>query len=219
MKLDFNRYKKGNNNKKVIVAIHGWGGNKHSFLPFVKNLKISNVEWVLPEAPYLAEDAPPLEPNDISPINDSSKKSWTYKREDGIWELEEPIVILDDFFNNFIFNKYDSKDVYVLGFSQGAAVCYEYIMGIEKSLGGIFPIGGFLFKYSSKEQIVSLQNKKTPIIIGHGSKDQIIPIDKSRVAYKQLLAEGANARFLEYNGGHKISINYLKEIIKVIDAG
>ena len=219
MNLDFNRYKKDDTSGKAIVAIHGWGGNKDSFSPFVKNLKISNVEWFLPEAPYLVKDAPPIKPSDIEAGNDSSKKSWTYKREDGGWELDEPIAILNDFFNNFIFREYDSKNVYVLGFSQGAAVCYEYIMGIERSLGGIFPIGGFLFKHSNKEGRVSLQNKKTPIIIGHGNKDKVIPIERSKIAYSQLLAEDANVRFLEYNGGHKISMNYLKEMIKVIDAG
>ena len=217
MKLNFNRYKKGNS-KRAIIAIHGWGGNSDSFLPFVENLKISNIDWVLPEAPYLVNDAPPVNSGDSWSDNDASKKSWTYKKSNGLWEIEEPITMLDMFFKEVIFKEYDSKDVYVLGFSQGAAVCYEYIMGIQKSLGGIFPIGGFLFKDSSKRNRVSLQNKNTPIIIGHGNKDEVIPIDKSKAAYNQLLEEGANVSFIDYNGGHKISMNYLKQIIKVIDA-
>ena len=216
MKIEFNRYKKEEKTSKAIVAIHGWGGNKNSFLPFAKNLNINNVEWFLPEAPYLVKDAPPINSNDLE-INDSSRKSWTYKREDGEWELDEPTKILDHFFNQTIFSEYDSKDVYVIGFSQGAAVCYEYVMGIERILGGIFPIGGVLFKYSKKEKRVSLDNKNTPIIIGHGNKDDVIPIEKSKIAYEKLLKEGANVKLLDYNGGHKISMNYLRDIIKVIN--
>ena len=216
MQIDFNRYKKDKKTDKAIIAIHGWGGNKDSFLPFAKNIKISNVEWFLPEAPYLIKDAPSIG-HDDSQGNDLSRKSWTYKKEDGMWELNEPIDILNDFFDNIIFEEYDSKNVYVLGFSQGAAVCYEYVLGINKSLGGVFPIGGFLFKYSDKIKRVSLDNKNTPVIIGHGSKDDVIPIEKSRVAYSQLLKEDANVKFLEYNGGHKISMNYLREVVKVID--
>ena len=216
MQIDFNRYKKDKKTDKAIIAIHGWGGNKDSFLPFAKNIKTPNVEWFLPEAPYLIKDAPSISPDD-SQDNDLSRKSWTYKKEDGMWELNEPIDILNDFFDNIIFEEYDSKNVYVLGFSQGAAVCYEYVLGINKSLGGVFPIGGFLFKYSDKIKRVSLDNKNTPVIIGHGSKDDVIPIEKSRVAYSQLLKEGANVKFLEYNGGHKISMNYLREVVKVID--
>ena len=90
-------------------------------------------------------------------------------------------------------------------------------MGIKKTLGGIFPIGGFLFKDSSKHKRVSSYNIKTPILIGHGIKDDIIPIEKSKTAYNQLLEEGANVKFYEYNAGHKISMNYLREMIRIIN--
>jgi len=79
-------------------------------------------------------------------------------------------------------------------------------MGMKKTLGGIFPIGGFLFKYSNKQKRVSENNKNTPILIGHGIKDEVIPIEKSKIAYNQLLKEGANVKFHSYNGGHKISM-------------
>ena len=215
-KIDYNCFKKSDNPQKAIVAIHGWGGNKNSFSPFVKNIKIDNVEWFLPEAPYLVKDAPPIDSDNID--NDSlSRKSWTYKKENGIWEVEEPIVMLKTFLNDIVFKQYDSSDVYVIGFSQGAAVCYECIMGIEKGLGGIFPIGGFLFKDSERNKIVSVSNMETPILIGHGIKDDVIPIEKSKVAYNKLLKEGANVKFYDYNGGHKISIKYIKEVVKIIN--
>ena len=102
MQIDFNRYKKDKKTNKAIVALHGWGGNKDSFLPFSKNIKIHNAEWFLPEAPYLIKDAPPISPDD-SQDNDLCRKSWTYKKEDGMWELNEPIDILNDFFDNIIF--------------------------------------------------------------------------------------------------------------------
>ena len=217
MKIDFNRYKKCNNPKKAIIAIHGWGGNKDSFLPFIVNLNVDNVEWFLPEAPYLIKDAPPVESSDRVVNDDSSKKSWTYKKSDGTWEIQEPITMMNIFFDNVIFKEYDSRDVYVLGFSQGAAACYEYIMGMNKPLGGIFPIGGFFFKDSLKNKRINENNKNTPIIIGHGIKDNVIPIEKSKIAYNQLLKEGANVKFYEYNGGHKISMNYLRKISKIIN--
>ena len=72
MKLDFNRYKKGDA-RKAFIAIHGWGGNKESFLPFVENIKIDNVEWFLPEAPYLINDAPPISSQNALKNNDCSK--------------------------------------------------------------------------------------------------------------------------------------------------
>ena len=215
-KIDYNRFTKSDNPHKAIVAIHGWGGNKNSFSPFVKNIKVDNVEWFLPEAPYLVKDAPPINSDNID--NDGlSRKSWTYKKENGTWEVKEPITMLKTFLNDIVFKQYNPSDVYFIGFSQGAAVCYECVMGIEKELGGIFPIGGFLFKDSEKDKMVSAFNMKTPILIGHGIKDDVIPIEKSKIAYNKLLKEGANVKFYDYNGGHKISIKYIKEVVKIIN--
>ena len=216
MKLDFITQKNSSIADKAVVFIHGWGGNKNSFIPFIKNVKISNVEWFLPEAPYLVKDAPPLSDEDMFD-NDEDKKSWTYKKEDGQWEISEPVKMFEDFLDKEVFKKYNSRDVYFMGFSQGAAVCYEHIIGIKKPLGGVFPMGGFLFKDSKKIKRVSEVNQNTPIIIGHGIKDDIIPIEKSKIAYNQLLEEGANVKFYEYSGGHKISMNYFREILKVIN--
>ena len=53
--LDFNSFKNTDNPKKAIIALHGWSGNKNSFMPFAKNSKLSNVEWFLPEAPYIID--------------------------------------------------------------------------------------------------------------------------------------------------------------------
>ena len=68
-----------------------------------------------------------------------------------------------------------------------------------------------------KTKRVSRANQDTPIIIGHGIKDDVIPIEKSKIAYNQLLKEGANVKFHKYSGGHKISMNYFREILKVIN--
>ena len=204
MKINFSRYKKKDAPKKAIIAIHGWGGNKSSFAPFIKNLKIDDVQWFLPEAPYIIEDDP-------------EKRAWTYKKDNGVWEIDDPMRMMDSFFNDIVFKEYRSQNVYVIGFSQGASVCYEYVVGIKKTLGGIFPIGGFLFKDSIREKRVSKNNINTPILIGHGIKDDVIPIEKSKIAYNQLLEEGANVKFYKYNGGHKISMNYLREMLRIID--
>ena len=64
-----------------------------------------------------------------------------------------------------------------------------------------------------------MQNKNTPIIIGHGIKDDIVPIEKSKIAYSKLLDEGANVKFYDYNGGHKISMEFLRTMREVIDNG
>ncbi|MAV64306.1 MAG: hypothetical protein CBD97_01050 [Pelagibacteraceae bacterium TMED237] len=215
MKIDF--ITKNNISDKAIIFIHGWGGNKNSFLPFIKNMKVSKSQWFLPEAPYPIDKQPSTNSNQYNTSTSLNQKSWTYKKANGLWEINEPKKMLDNFLNDVVFANYNTENVYFIGFSQGAAICYEYVMGIKKKLGGIFPIGGFIFKNSNKKNLLSKENKNTPIIIGHGEKDDVIPIDKSKIAYKKLVKEKANVKFYKYTGGHKISIDYFREIIRTIN--
>ena len=96
-KLDFT-FLKSNQDKeknKAIVAFHGWRGNKGSFLPMAKNSAFQEFDWYLPEAPYLVD-------------NDNNQRSWAYEIEEGVWEIQNISMLLNDFFNSEVFKNYDS---------------------------------------------------------------------------------------------------------------
>ena len=48
-------------------------------------------------------------------------------------------------------------------------------------------------------------------------KDEVIPIESSENIYQELKQNNCNVSFERFNGGHKISINYLKKIQQVIN--
>jgi len=187
-------------NNKVIVAFHGWRGNKTSFLPMAKSTAFQGCDWYLPEAPYLVD-------------NDNNQRTWSYEIEEGIWESKNISILLNNFFELEVFKKYDSKNVYVIGFSQGALVCYEFICKLDKPLGAIFPISGFM-----REGTTTLHpnQKNTPIIIGHGSKDNIVSVERSKEAYEHLKKYGTNIELEIYEEQHRISIQMIKKIIKTL---
>ena len=187
---------------RAVVMIHGWQGNKDSFKSIPKLLKLENTTWFFPEAPY-----------DYN--GDESKRTWTYEKYPGIWETDEPKKKLKSFFKENIFDKFSSEDVYVIGFSQGAAVCYEFILSLEYRLGGVFPIAGFL-----RDQYLNLDVHKnqysTPILIGHGKNDEVISIKSSQQAYESLKEICSDVTLDIYNGGHKISLSYLDKVKQLI---
>ena len=199
-KLDFISIK-GQKTEKVIIGLHGWQGNKQSFLPMAKSKLFEKFNWYLPEAPYFVNNIP-------------STKSWSYEKEKDVWEIEEPKRLLDDFFESEIFKNHDSKDIFVVGFSQGALICYEFICKLNKTLGGIFPISGFL---RSDTLVINPKQNKTPIIIGHGTYDQIISIEQSQKAYELLKKQNANVELITYNSSHRIPNEMLKIIAEKIN--
>jgi len=180
---------------KAIVAFHGWQGNKDSFLPLAKNSLFKDYNWFLLEGPYMVGNNP-------------KRRTWSYEKEPNIFEYKEPKKLIYNFFKNQIFNKYNSKDVYVIGFSLGALVCYEFICTMNEPLGGIFPISGF-FRNMIK---LNENQKNTPIFIGHGLQDEIILAEESVKAYKLLKKQNANVDIMTYNSKHSISTSMINEI-------
>ena len=74
----------------------------------------------------------------------------------------------------------------MIGFSQGAVICYEFALHLDVSLGGIFPVAGFFRNKEMNHPRFHPSQKDTPILIGHGLKDDIVDIEYSRKIYKIL---------------------------------
>ena len=200
-KLDF-IFLKSEKSKKIIIGLHGWQGNKESFLPMAHNKYFQRFNWYLPEAPYMVNNNP-------------QTKSWAYEKDTNVWEVKETVLLLNQFFEDEIFNNYDSKNVYVIGFSQGAAVCYDYICKLDKPLGAIFPVAGFL---RNNDNIINIYQKNTPIIIGHGTQDDIVPIKRSMEAFEILKKQNANVEMVTYESRHNISNIMINKILNIIES-
>ena len=214
-KLDFKIQGNIKESKICLVFLHGWMGNKNSFSAISDSFKIDNSVCIFPQAPYKLN-------------NDNNKFSWTYEKSPGVFEKNEPLKLLLNFFENHIFNNFSSGDVYLFGFSQGGLVCYELLKNIDKSLGGVFPISGFIARIDnfkeSKQKLLEKgtvwlhpSQKETPIIIGHGRSDDVISIEQSKLAYELLSKESDNIQLELFNGGHKINFSYIKKVKKFIE--
>ena len=202
-KLDYRVVGKVESSDICLVFIHGWGGDKNSFVRVADSFNIENSVWFMPQGPY--------------PLDKKDNYSWTYEISPGKFERDEPIRMLMEFFDSQIFSKFNSKDVFLFGFSQGGLVCYEMIKLLDKPLGGVFPIGGFMSGVKKNIRRINSSQRNTPIIIGHGDQDDVISVEESRVAHKLLSKESSNVSLDVYKGGHKIGLSYIRKIKKLIE--
>ena len=189
-------------NKKAIVFIHGWRGNKDSFKSLPSMLKVDNAKWFFPEAPYLIDD-------------NINIRSWSKQNQDGTYDVIKSKLYLDKFLHN-ILKSYKPENIFFIGFSQGATVCYEFLLNLEFSWGGVFPVAGF-FRDWSKGINIHPNQKNTKIFIGHGISDEVIDVSESDKIYNYFLNKNLDCELYKYNGGHKISLNYLRKIKEYID--
>tara|TARA_Y100000588_G_scaffold378077_1_gene458025 strand:- start:105 stop:740 length:636 start_codon:yes stop_codon:yes gene_type:complete len=202
--LDFKILGNINDAKLCLIFIHGWKGNKNSFERVAKSFDVKSSVWVLPQAPYLLN-------------GEKDGYSWTYEISPGKYQRDEPVQMLLDFFETKIFSKFNSKDVYLFGFSQGGLVCYEMIRILDKSLGGVFPIGGFMAGTKKEIRRIHPAQTNTPIIIGHGDSDEVILKKESELAYRLLSKESDYVDIDIYKGGHKIGLGYIKKVKEFIE--
>ena len=203
--LDFSVLGDANSSKRCLIFIHGWKGNKSSFKKMAEYFNIKDSVWYLPQAPYLIE-------------NEEDNYSWTYEISPGKFERKEPLKLLMKFFSQQILSRFDSRDVYVFGFSQGALVCYEIVKIVSSPLGGIFPIGGFMAGVDKKIKRIHPSQINTPIMIGHGDSDEVISKEESEAAYRLLSLESDCVSLDIYKGGHKIGISYIRKAKELIES-
>lgn len=202
-KLQYDLHEIGDASQKAIVAIHGWQGDCNSMYPLIKSMNIKNVGWYLLEAPF--------------PVKNGEGFSWSYEKSNGQWEIDEPRRLLNDFFGE-LFKIYDSRKIFVMGFSQGGLVCFDFVLFLHEPLGGVFPIAGFLRQPEYNGKRFHSSQKNTPILIGHGTEDDRVPVESSQNAFNKLLAQGANAELLLYKGKHKIGVEFIRKLKEKIQS-
>ena len=203
IKLQYDLHIIGDASQKAIVAIHGWQGDCNSMYPLIKSMNIKNVGWYLLEAPF--------------PVKNGEGFSWSYEKSNGQWEIDEPRRLLNDFFGE-LFTIYDSRKIFVMGFSQGGLVCFDFVLFLHEPLGGVFPIAGFLRQPEYNGKRFHSSQKNTPILIGHGTEDDRVPVESSQNAFNKLLAQGANAELLLYKGKHKIGVEFIRKLKEKIQS-
>ena len=203
IKLQYDLHEIGDASQKAIVAIHGWQGDCNSMYPLIKSTNIKNVGWYLLEAPF--------------PVKNGEGFSWSYEKSNGQWEIDEPRRLLNVFFGE-LFKIYDSRKIFVMGFSQGGLVCFDFVLFLHKPLGGVFPIAGFLRQPEYNGARFHSSQKNTPILIGHGMEDDRVPVESSQNAFKKLLVQGANVELLLYKGKHKIGVEFIRKLKEKIQS-
>ncbi len=212
-------FSKHDNPSKLMVMLHGYGDNAANFMHLAD--PIDQDEWGMH---YVALNAPSIMKGnimgyqwfDLYPggvyISEAGPKEYQ--------EVEKEIELATSKLKhtiNFILDqlKLSMQDCFVMGFSQGGIITFEFARRLESMLAGIAILSGRIIQ---KNENKNTHLQKTPIFISHGSQDDVLPISNfeksidylknNNYAFESHLVEGDN---------HTISpntINLFKQFIK-----
>ena len=180
-----------NNLRVAIIAIHGWKGNRSSMEHVANALNMKYAHWTFIQGPYVVSD------NEYSWFDGNEKEGWRY---------QESFDLLHHAILNLNKSGIPNSKIFLLGFSQGACLAMEFIIRQEFSLGGVIPIAGFIGKKDRFKNDIVDGAQDTPVLLIHGSKDEMVLPVESKIALKLLSDAGYEVKLETLAVGHKIPL-------------
>jgi phospholipase/carboxylesterase len=174
-----------------IILMHGWGADADDLLILGKEISDKiNIDFEV-----ISLRAPELHPS-------GQGRQW-YGLYPHDWkgaevEVKKLLVTLQKFDTDQI----PLRKTILLGFSQGAAMAID--VGVKLNLGLIVSCSGYPHPTWNPEE------KCPPTIISHGKFDEVVPINASRVIYKEIKSKSSSScELVEFDGFHQIDSNLI----------
>jgi len=180
----------------VILLLHGWTGDESAM-------------WVF--ASRLPKDAMLLAPRGLyeTPLGGYG---W-HPHNRGIWpwvdDFLPAIETLKDLLNHDYFPAGDFTRLSMVGFSQGAALSYAFIMRYPYLVKSVAGLSGFL-PDGSEALARNKPLKDKAVFLAHGTEDELVPVSKARYAVEILNLAGAKVSYCEDEVGHRLSASCFK---------
>jgi phospholipase/carboxylesterase len=184
----------------VLVMLHGWGGDEGAMWVF-KQVIPPGVAAITPRAPL-----------ELS----SGGYAWFYRNDplhltdpdsllDSISKLEQFLTSLPQLY------PLDPSRLLLIGFSQGSAVSNSLVMARPELVIGVALLSGMGFELPELiPRAMSLTD--LPVFIAHGIRDEIVPLGAAQEARKMYKELGADVTYKEYNVGHKMHNQGIKDL-------
>jgi len=171
--------------KKALIMIHGRGASANSILSLTDHLSLSeDMAIIAPQANqhswYPHSFMAPVESNEPA--------------------LSSALQVIDEIVEDVTKQGIDRKDIYFLGFSQGACLTLEYAARHGQQYGGVMAFTGGLVGQELKLSNYSGDFVQTPIFIATGDPDPHVPVSRVEETVTQLTKMNADVLFKIYKG-------------------
>ena len=203
----------GDNPKYVIIWMHGLGADGNDFAPIVPqfNIKGLPLKFIFPHAPKIP----------VTINGGMVMRAWydilamdidRHIDQNGIMASVE---LIHDLIDEQVKQGFSTKQIILAGFSQGAAMSIQVSTQYQHKLAGIIALSGYL---PIPEQINSSKstNKDTPLFMGHGTQDPVVPLTLGKSSKDILVKAGYKVDWHDYPIQHGVSPEEIKDILKWI---
>tara|TARA_B100001057_G_scaffold217230_1_gene217404 strand:+ start:344 stop:1012 length:669 start_codon:yes stop_codon:yes gene_type:complete len=204
LKYLINKPASDQNNLKIIFLLHGYGSNEED-LYSLKEFFPSNYITISLRAPISLG------------FNSYAWYSINFENNIDRWiDTHEAISAKNTIINDILLHLKDlaftNERVSLLGFSQGAILSWSIGIEYPNLIKNVLPLSGF---YHSEITETNLNHKfRLNSFSTHGINDRVIPIDWARRGMQSLSKYNIDIEFKEYESGHEINNENLRDVIE-----
>lgn len=170
---------------KLMIVLHGKGDSARPFMGFDKELRIPDMNYLLLNAPKRYLDG-------YSWYGDGE-----FQKQGVLRVRAKMLRLLEDLEKQ----GWKPENIFLFGFSQGCLVSADIAMSYPKKLGGVVGISGY-FHFFPRWKKSLKNNKKTPWLLTHGSKDDVLPIEDTEFGVEKLRSAGLEVEFVQSKKKH-----------------
>jgi len=175
----------------MVIMIHGRGADMNDLADLAPLLDPPvGARFVFPNAPEPFEAYPGMT------FGWTWFEGWPPEEESVAASREILLRFLDE-----ITTRYPTTSLVVSGFSQGAMMSLDAGLRTTRDVAAIVAMSGGLYEH----ELPDLAARNTvPVLVSHGSLDDVVPVNYARRARAVLEAAGFNVEYHEYPMGHQV---------------
>jgi phospholipase/carboxylesterase len=183
----------------TVIMLHGRSGGEDAMWVFARTLPVN---WLV------------VSPRGIKP-DPAGGYAWHPRQRDE-WPplamFDEAVEAVARFIRALpsVYNA-DPEQIYLMGFSQGAATAYATAIGHPGLVKGIAGLVGFV-PVQCDAAVETAVLKGLPIFMAVGVEDPYIPHSRAQNCARTLRAAGADLAFREYETGHRLNAQGVRDL-------
>ncbi len=189
----------------TLFALHGWGANALDLLGLAPYLCSGRLLTVCPQGPVET----PIGPGAVG-------YGWFPLTMGGPPDMAAILSAGDELkaFVDSCLSRYpiDPKRLIVLGFSQGAVMAYTLALANPDRFTALVALSSWLPKELLDLFSLGITDARFPTLVQHGSRDQLIAVDRARESVENLRAVRVPVTYREYDMGHEINPRSLHDL-------
>lgn len=194
----------------TIVAFHGWGASAHDLIGLAPIFDGGRSIVLCPQGPVAFDAGTGAVGYGWFPLASG--------RPPDPAELQKGVDAIQGFLDQALAaHAVDRRKIVLLGFSQGGVMAYELALRAPGSYAGLVALSSWLPTELVESISSSPELENLPTLVIHGTQDSMISVEQARQSRDALAKLGVPTSYREYEMGHEINQDALRQIISWLD--